>query len=99
MQENIGIADAKADGYEVIVTNITWDKKNTYSKYASKKDFSKTLPDQFTFNLPDSIAAKANEPGFEDIVETFTYNLLAHRFNHIACHCQIWLPLAEEAAA
>ena len=39
MQENIEIAEVKKDGYEVIVTNITWNEKSTYSKYASKKDF------------------------------------------------------------
>ena len=93
MQENIEIAEVKKDGYEVIVTNITWNEKSTYSKYASKKDFSKSLPSQFTFNLPETIAAKASAPDFSDIVETFTYNLLAHRFNHMAYHCQIWLPI------
>ena len=58
MQENIEIAEVKKDGYEVIVTNITWNEKSTYSKYASKKDFSKSLPSQFTFNLPETFASK-----------------------------------------
>lgn len=77
---------------QVIVTSITWSK-DSLSKFASKKDFSVKLPEMFTFDLPASILAQEEKPNYYDIVETFVYNFLARRFNHIAYHCQIWLPI------
>lgn len=93
MQENI-ILDNLTDenGYQVIVTGITWSKE-IIGKYRSKKDFSENLPEQITFVIPQNIVNKENTPIFNDLIETFVYNLLAKRFNHIAYHCQIWLPL------
>jgi len=97
MQEIIGFDEQeKHEGYEVIITGITWDK-DTVSKFHSKKDFSSKLPDQMTLIIPEKLAEKENTPTFNDEVETFVYNLLAKRFNHIAHHCQIWLPCEEQS--
>ena len=99
MQSNIIIDDnATVEGYQIIVTGITWSK-DTIGKYRSKKDFSDKLPDQMTFILPEALTKNSKDPNFNDEVETFVYNLLARRFNHVAHHCQIWLPTEEVVAA
>jgi hypothetical protein len=77
---------------QVIVTGITWSK-DSLSKFASKKDFSSKLPEMFTFDLPATILSQEEKPNYYDIVETFVYNFLMRRFNHIAYRCQIWLPI------
>lgn len=94
MQENIILDNSTMDaGYQVIVTGITWSKE-TLGKYRSKKDFSNSLPEQTVFIIPQTIVNKKDTPEFNDIIETFVYNLLAKKYNHIANRCQIWLPLA-----
>ena len=99
MQDNIEVDMNKnpeeLEGYQVIVTNITWSK-DTVGKFRSKKDFTDRLPDQMSFNLPDSLAKKDGKEGFKDEVETFTYNFLTKRFNHEVYSCQIWLPCEEQ---
>lgn len=97
MQSNIILDDnSNVEGYQIIVTGISWSK-DSIGKYRSKKDFSDRLPDQMTFILPEALIKNIKDPCFNDEVETFVYNLLARRFNRIAHHAQIWLPLEEVA--
>lgn len=91
MQENTYVGETESPS-QVIVTGITWSK-DSLSRFASKKDFSAKLPEMFVFDLPSAILVQEEKPNYYDIVETFVYNFLARRFNHIAYHCQIWLPL------
>lgn len=98
MQENIILDNSTVNTeYQVIVTGITWSKE-TLGKYRSKKDFTSKLPEQTVFVIPQSIASKEGAPDFNDMVETFVYNLLAKKYNHIANRCQIWLPFETIAA-
>lgn len=99
MQENIILDETNTpEGYQLMIVNIKWDKE-TIGKYRSKKDFSDKLPDQMSVILPESLARKENTPDFNDTVETWVYNFLAKRFNHIAHYCQIWLPVPESTEA
>lgn len=99
MQENIVIDETnKQDGYQILIVGIKWSK-DTIGKFRSKKDFSDKLPEQMTVVLPENIAIKENDLEFNNLVESWTYNFLAKRFNHIANYCQIWLPLKEVIAA
>ena len=93
MQENIILEEnEEVNDYNVIITGIKWNKE-TVSKYKSKKDFYNTLPEQVVITLPESVTKHEKTSNFNDIVETFTYNYLMKRYNHIANYCQIWLPL------
>lgn len=100
MQENIIIDDYENnDNYQILVVGIKWNKNETVGKYRSKKDFSDKLPEQIVLDLPENIREKENADNFYDLVETWVYNFLAKRFNHIAYYCQIWLPLKKQTSA
>jgi len=94
MQENIIIDDnATNDGYQSLITGITWNENSTRA-YASKKD-NIELPTQFTLDLPENVLNQANKKDndFNDVIESFVYNFLTRKFNHEVYSCSIWLPL------
>ena len=93
MQDESIILDEENNqlGYQLIIANIKWNK-DTVKQYRSKKDFYDKLPEQLTVILPEQLAQKENQSDFNDIVESWVYNFLAKRFNHIAHRCQIFLP-------
>jgi hypothetical protein len=93
MQDDI-ILDGGSEqvGYQVIAVNIKWDR-DTVSQYRGKKSYYDRLPEQITVTLPESLAQKHSTPEFYDLVESWTYGFLVKRFNHIANHCQVFLPL------
>lgn len=78
-------------GYQVLVCNIKWNKS---SKNIAKKFKNIELPDQMSFDIPDSVLAQANKAknSFNDIIESFIYNVLYRKFGHEVNTCQIWLP-------
>lgn len=80
--------------YVVFVCNIHWDSKTIYNKKNTKEE----LPSQMSFDIPSSVLVQANKnkKDFNDIIETFCYNLLAKKYNHEVYNCQIWLPLEDE---
>ena len=92
MQENI-IVDNQQENYQILITGITWNKKSMRA-YASKKD-NYELPTQFVLDLPENVLNQASkkENNFNDVVESFVYNFLSHKFNHEVYSCSIWLPL------
>jgi hypothetical protein len=95
MQENIILDETSTlDGYQIMITGVKWNKESV-GKYRSKKDFSDKLPEQLVLVLPENIVSKENSDNFNDIVETWVYNFLMKRYNHIANYCQIWLPLKD----
>lgn len=96
MQENIVYDETtELNNSQILITGIYWSK-DVIGKYRSKKDADEKLVDQISIDLPQGILDKKDMPEFYDIVETFVYNFLAKRFNHIANRCQIWLPLENE---
>lgn len=102
MTENITTeAVNENNGYQILITGITWNK-NSIKAYRSKSDIKyEELPDQFTLDLPENVMnqAKKKHNVFNDVVETFVYNFLTHKFGHEVYHCQIWLPLEDSVAA
>ena len=79
---------------QVLITGITWNS-SSLSSYHTKKDEQLELPTQFTLNIPDNVLKQAGKPrnNYKDIIETFVYNFLTHKFNHEVYSCSIWLPL------
>lgn len=87
----------EANGYQILITGISWNKESTKS-YRTKSDVKvEDLPDQFTLDLPENIMNQAKKKNnvFNDVVESFVYNFLTHKFGHEVYHCQIWLPLED----
>jgi hypothetical protein len=95
MQENIILDETINEGYQIMITGISWNKYETVGKYRSKKDFSDKLPEQLVLVLPENLVAKESSSNFYDLVETWVYNFLMKRYNYIANRCQIWLPLLD----
>lgn len=95
MQENIILDETINEGYQIMITGISWNKNETVGKYRSKKDFSDKLPEQLVLVLPENLVAKESSSNFYDLVETWVYNFLMKRYNYIANRCQIWLPLLD----
>lgn len=82
-----------ADAYQVIVCNIAWSNKAT-TAYAKKTNKAE-LPAQMSLDIPKSVLAEANKSKcFNDVIETFCYNLLTRKYGHEVNSCQIWLPLS-----
>lgn len=79
-------------GYQVLVCNISWDEK--LSKNAHNKNNNEELPKEMSLNIPENVLtqAKKNNNDFNDIIETFVYNLLYRKFGHEVNRCQIFLP-------
>lgn len=79
--------------YIVFVCNIHWNPKPVFNKKNNEK-----LPDQMSLDIPNQVLVQANKnkKNFNDIVETFCYNLLTKKYNHEVYNCQIWLPLEED---
>ena len=87
----------ETEGYQILITGITWNKNVTKS-YRDKSDIKNDeLPEQFTLDLPENVLNQANKKNniFNDVIESFVYNFLTHKFNHEVYHCQIWLPLLD----
>lgn len=89
---------AEAQGYSILVCNITWNPNELHAPYHGKKHYqdeaTTELPTQFTLELPDSVRNQAlkKKNNFNDVIESFVYNFLTHKFNHEVYHCQIYLP-------
>ena len=81
-----------ANGYQVLITNIVWNKDTT-GQYHIKYDKYDKLPKQFTLDLPESVFNQAKKNVFKDVIESFVYNFLTRKYNHEVNNCQIWLPL------
>lgn len=63
--------------------------------YRSKYDSKRELPSQMSFDIPDGIldqAKKKSGKEFNDVIETYIYNALTHKFGHELNSAQIWLP-------
>ena len=87
--------NVSTDSYQVIIHNITWNKTQSTRSTYNKKDFNEELPTQFILDIPENILIQANKVhnNFNDIIESFCYTFLTHKFNHEVWHCQIALPL------
>ena len=79
--------------YQVLITNIAWGR-NTSMK-AAKRDNDDELPLHMQIDIPDGVLREANKKksNFNDIIETFCYNLLTKKYFKEVNRCQIWLPL------
>ena len=78
---------------QVLITGITWDMR--HSVYHSHKvAYAENLPTQFTLNVPENVLKQANDPknNYNDIIESFVYNFLTHKFGYEVSSCSIWLP-------
>lgn len=80
--------------YQVFISSITW-KKDTTGNYRVKFNKPDELPTQFTLDIPMNVVVQAEKKRdeFNDVIETFVYNFLTHKFGHEVYHCQIFLPL------
>jgi len=80
------------------VTGIKWDKKPAKLYHVAREYDFKDLPEQFALDLPENILNQANKKqnSFNDVIETFVYNFLTHKFNHEVNCCSIWLPLEDK---
>ena len=78
---------------QVLITGITWNK--SHNTYHSRKSIpSEELPIQFTLNIPESVLKQAKQSNcYNDVIETFVYNFLTHKFGYEVNSCSIWLPL------
>jgi len=79
---------------QVFITGITWNKN--HGTYNSRKVvYTDDLPVQFTLNIPENVLkqAKSAKNNYYDIIETFVYNFLTHKFGYEVSSCSIWLPL------
>lgn len=78
--------------YQVFVANIFWSKR--LFKGARKATPEKELPMHISLDIPDQVLKEANKnaTNFNDVVETFCYNLLSKKFGREVNNCQIWLP-------
>lgn len=85
--------DNIVEGYQVIVTNIKWDKKAW--TVAAKRTNESELPDQMSIDIPNGVLNEIKKKPSEEsnIIEQFVYNLLYKKFGREANYCQIWLPL------
>lgn len=85
--------------YQVLIVNISWNRKDTIKTFKNKHDVDEELPEQFALDIPMTVIKQASKKGndFNDIIETFAYNFLARKFNHEPWHCQVYLPLEESA--
>lgn len=77
-------------GYQVIVCNIHWNMKSAQHKVKPND-----LPLQLALDIPSNVLVQArkNKNEFNDIIESFTCNLLTRKFGCEVCSCQIWLPI------
>ncbi len=77
--------------YVVLVCNIHWSKNLVYVK----RDNRDELPSQMSLDIPEAVLLQANKnkSSFNDVIESFCYNVLAKKFGHEVNRCQIWLPL------
>lgn len=92
--------DDENEGYQILITNISWNPSESSQSYQGqhKKHEQEDLPAQFTLNVPENVLNQANKKKnvFEDVIESYVYNFLTHKFKHEVYFCQIWLPLADE---
>lgn len=87
-------------GYQVLISGITWNQ-NATQYYRPKREKNVELPEQFTLDIPEGKLQQAinvrNKTGlekeFNDVIETFVYDFLTHKFGHEAYSCSIWLPV------
>lgn len=80
--------------YQIFISDISW-KKDTVGSYRVKFDKADELPRQFTLDVPANVLTQAEKPEsvFNDVIESFAYNFLTHKFGHEVQHCQVFLPL------
>ena len=92
--------DAVAD-YQILISDIKWNSKSTRS-YVVKSDSDVDLPEQFTISLPENKFRQAkkqqkkSETEFRNVIESYVYDFLTHKFNHEVYSCSIFLPLLED---
>jgi hypothetical protein len=81
------------DKYQVFIANIFWSKR--LFKGARKGTPDKELPSSISIDIPDQVLKEARKKSssFNDVIETFCYNLLSKKFGREVNNCQIWLPL------
>lgn len=97
---NPELEDKKPEGYQVLISDITWNPKSN-RPYYSKRDDDQELPTQFAYDIPEGFLkslvkkhpAAAESIGFKDAIETHCYDFLTRRFGHEVYSCSIWLPL------
>ena len=97
MNEIISQSDEVRESYQVIITDITWNK----TALRGYRDASSELPNQMTYDIPPAVLqqARGKKNVFNDVIESYIYNALTRKFGHEVYHCQIWLPLEDEVAA
>ena len=94
--------EVQDQGYQVLVTGITWNPKKVQAhpyKGVIVRDYDiDQLPGQFAIDLPENVLNQAarNVGSFEDVIETFVYNFLTHKYGHEVYSCSVWLPLVED---
>lgn len=81
--------------YQVICANICWSNKSKSGQV--KKDNRAELPNQMSIDIPNAVLVQADKKqnNFNDIIETFCYNLLTKKYGREVTYCQIWLPLED----
>lgn len=89
------------DSFQVIITSITWNKKSIRTNHVVQYSNDSDLPSQMTFDIPEGVLqqARGKKNVFNDVIETYIYNVLTKKFGHEVYHCQIWLPLDATTAA
>ena len=85
--------DPLENRYQVFVANIAWSSKAT--RGTSKRCNKSELPAHMSLDIPEAVLNEANKgkANFNDVVESFCYNLLSKKFGYEVTHCQVWLPL------
>lgn len=98
------IADMSQNGYQVLISDITWNP-NSSRPYYSKHDDAEKLPTQFAYDVPDGFlknllkkCPSSDDIAFKDAIETHCYDFLTRRFGHEVYSCSIWLPLENYTA-
>ena len=77
----------------LIITNLKWNKIQTYSFGFNKDIKHSDLPETTMIEIPNNFAAiNAPEEQFKDAIESFVYNLLSKKYGYEVNNCQIWLP-------
>ena len=81
-----------SDKYQVFVANIHWSKKPLKNVKKTNKD---SLPEYMSLDIPNQVLHEANKSktNFNDVIESFCYNLLTKKFGWEVTGCQVWLPL------
>lgn len=91
MSENQYGGGDRPESYQINIVNISWNTENMMKSRRAAED----LPHGMVFDVPKSVLEQANKPGnvFNDVIESYVYNVLTRKFGYELNRCQIYLPL------